>query len=135
MARLRLRPATREERQLALLWFAAAAAAAVLRPVWIAAAPLLRPCTFRGLTGIPCPTCGTTRVALALLDLDLATAFGVNPLATIAGAAFFAGGALALIWVLLRAPAVTLDGGLPRWWVAVLAAVVLANLGYLIAGR
>lgn len=135
MARLRLRPATREERQLALLWFAAAAAAAVLRPVWIAAAPLLRPCTFRGLTGIPCPTCGTTRVARALLDLDLATAFAVNPLATVAGVAFFAGGALALAWVLFRAPAVTLAGGLPRWWVAVLAAVVLANWGYLIAGR
>lgn len=132
---MRLRPATREERQLAALWFAAAAAASVLRPVWIAAAPLLRPCTFRGLTGIPCPTCGTTRVALALLDLDLATAFVVNPLATVAGAAFFAGGALALIWALLRAPAVTLDGELPRWWVAVLAAVVLANWGYLIAGR
>ena len=132
---MRLRPATREERQLAALWFAAAAAAAVLRPVWIAAAPLLRPCTFRGLTGIPCPTCGTTRVALALLDLDLATAFAVNPLATVAGASFFAGGVLALIWALLRAPVVILDGGLPRWWVAVLAAVVLANWGYLIAGR
>ena len=135
MARLRLRPATREERQLAVLWFAAAASAAVLRPVWIAAAPLLRPCTFRGLTGIPCPTCGTTRVALALLDLDLAAAFAANPLAAVAGLALFAGGALALAWVLLRGPAVALDGGLPRWWVAVLAVLVLGNWAYLIAGR
>ena len=121
-----------EERQLAGLWVAAAAAAVVLRPVWIAAAPLLRPCTFRRLTGIPCPACGTTRTALALLGLDPAAAFAVNPLAATAGILFVVGGALAAVWLLLRWPVPVVETGGSRRWVATLAAVVLINWAYLI---
>ena len=51
MKRFRLRDATRSERQLAGLWAAAAISVVLLRPVWIAIAPHLRPCTFRKLTG------------------------------------------------------------------------------------
>jgi hypothetical protein len=130
---VRLRPATREERQIAWLWFAAAVSAIALRPVWIALAPWLRPCAFRSLTGIPCPTCGTTRTALAMLDLDLGTAFAANPLAAAAGLVFVIGGVLALPWLLL-------SGRLPilgwlrlrrvAWTVAAVAAI---NWAYLIA--
>jgi hypothetical protein len=45
---------------------------------------LLRPCPFLAMTGIPCPTCGTTRAALALSHGQIADAFAANPLATTA---------------------------------------------------
>ena len=129
----RLRPAISTERQLAALWAAAAVSAIVLRPVWIAATPLLRRCTFRALTGIPCPTCGTTRTALALLDLDLASAFVVNPLAALTGVVFIAGGVAAVPWLAVRGPMPSC--GL-RWtasWTAVVIGVLTANWLYLVA--
>ncbi len=126
------RPATSTERQLAILWGAAAVFIAFLRPFWFAIAPHLRSCTFRDLTGIPCPTCGTTRTAFALLHFDLGTAFAVNPLATAAGVVFFVGGALALVWGLVR-------GSTPTWglrwsgrWALALVGVILINWVYLI---
>ena len=135
MIKLGLRPATTTERQLAALWGAAAVSVLVLRPLWVVAAPFLRPCIFRQLTGIPCPTCGTTRTALALADLDLAGAFVVNPLATIAAVIFFVGGAFALLWVAVRWPLP--NPGL-RWtwrWTIALIVVVVINWSYLIATR
>ena len=41
-------------------------------------------CPLKRFTGIPCPTCGTTRACVALLKGDVAGAFGLNPLATAA---------------------------------------------------
>lgn len=38
------------------------------------------PCGFRKLFGIPCPTCGMTRAYIALLRLDIQTAFSYHPL-------------------------------------------------------
>ena len=37
------------------------------------------PCVFRLITGFQCPGCGVTRMCLALLRLDFATAFYSNP--------------------------------------------------------
>jgi Protein of unknown function (DUF2752) len=128
----RLRPATREERQLAMLWAAAAISVSVLRPVWIAVAPHLGSCTFRNLTGIPCPSCGTTRTALALLDFDIGAALAVNPLAAIVGVAFIIGGGLALIWVVARGPIPTFNLRWSRWWTAAVVAAILINWVYLI---
>ena len=132
MSRLRLRPATREERQLAMLWSAAAISAVILRPIWIAVAPHLSSCTFRNLTGIPCPTCGTTRTVRALLDLDLGSALALNPLATVAGAAFIIGGGSALVWVLLRGPTPIWNLGWSRRWTLAVVGVILINWIYLI---
>lgn len=132
MKLLHLRPVNPTERQLAMLWGVAAASAVILRPLWITIAPHLRACTFRKLTGIPCPTCGTTRTVLALLDFDLGAAFAVNPLALLAGVVFIFGGLSALIWVLLRGPIP--DWGL-RWsrsWTGAAAGVILINWIYLI---
>lgn len=43
-------------------------------------------CTFKQLTGLPCPTCGGTRALGRLAALDLQGAFAMNPLAvTLAG--------------------------------------------------
>lgn len=40
-------------------------------------------CPLRRLTGIPCPTCGATRAALALAQGELAAALGFHPLVTV----------------------------------------------------
>jgi hypothetical protein len=107
----------------------------VLRPVWIAVAPWLRPCAFRSLTGLPCPTCGTTRAALALLDLDLGAAFAVNPLAALTGVGFIVGGVLAAVWALRRGPVPVISRSFARILLWSLIVAVLANWLYLIVTR
>lgn len=42
-------------------------------------------CVFRGLTGLPCPTCGSTRALGRLFLLDFAGAVAVNPFTTLVG--------------------------------------------------
>jgi len=41
-------------------------------------------CTFKLITGLPCPTCGSTRTFGRLVALDLHGALSMNPLATLA---------------------------------------------------
>ena len=40
-------------------------------------------CVFKGLTGIPCPTCGSTRSVVHLAHGDILTALALNPLTTL----------------------------------------------------
>lgn len=116
-----------------MLWAAAVASALVLRPVWIAMAPHLRTCTFRKLAGIPCPTCGTTRSAQAMLDLDLASAYLVNPLAAFVGSTFVVGGAAALVWLLFRWPMPSIGFRWNRHWTIAAVGIIAINWIYLIA--
>ncbi len=51
-------------------------------------------CVFKGLTGLPCPTCGSTRALGRLFAFDLAGALAMNPLATL-------GAALVAVWALV----------------------------------
>lgn len=132
MSPVRWRPATRTERELAALWAAAALSSVVLQPVWIAIAPHLPSCTFRSLTGIPCPSCGTTRAAVALLRLDFGSALAANPLATLAGLAFVVGGAAAAIWLVLRGPWPVTRMCWSRGWTAVVIGAVVINWVYLV---
>lgn len=44
---------------------------------------LLPACTFRQVTGVPCPSCGATRAGLALAQGDLMVALSYNPLVVI----------------------------------------------------
>lgn len=44
---------------------------------------LLPACTFRQVTGVPCPSCGATRAGLALAQGDLMLALSYNPLVVI----------------------------------------------------
>jgi len=60
------------------------------------------PCGFRTLTGLPCPFCGGTRAAHALLHGDLAGAAHLNPLAYPALALALAVAAVLLIEVIRR---------------------------------
>jgi Protein of unknown function (DUF2752) len=39
-------------------------------------------CVFKGLTGLPCPTCGSTRAVARLFGLDLPGALSMNPFVT-----------------------------------------------------
>lgn len=41
---------------------------------------LIPPCVFRSLTGLPCPSCGSTRAALALASGELLDALCLQPL-------------------------------------------------------
>ncbi len=94
---------------------------------------LLRPCTFRALTGWPCPTCGTTRAALAVLAGDLGAAWAASPLATLAFLSFLGGGLVAPLWVWAGGP---LPSVTPSGWrrLAVLALLaVLVNWAVLLA--
>jgi hypothetical protein len=115
------RPATSEERQLAWLWGVAFLATVLLRPLWSMLGPLLPACPLRTLTGIPCPTCGSTRAAFALQRADLVAALHFNPLATAAGLAFALGGVLAPLWATLKLPAPDLPA---RWPLPLRLAVV-----------
>jgi hypothetical protein len=40
-------------------------------------------CVFKGLTGIPCPTCGSTRSVVLLAHGDILHALAMNPLTTV----------------------------------------------------
>ena len=110
------------DRRLALTWGILAVTAVLLAPLATDLAPLLPPCLFRELTGLPCPTCGTARAARALTRLDLAGAIAFNPLATLGALLFVLGGAVAAVASLagrpLREPAL---GGPALRSVAVLA--------------
>ncbi|MBZ5589133.1 MAG: DUF2752 domain-containing protein [Acidobacteriia bacterium] len=103
-----------------------------MRPLWLALAPFAPRCPFRVLTGIPCPTCGTTHAAVALMHGQLGAAFAANPLATVAGAGFAIGGVIAPIWAALRWPLPEFPTPLPAWLRAAVIAALLANWIFLI---
>ena len=130
--RLRWREPTREDRQLAWVWAVVAAASLALRPLWLVLAPQMPVCPFRALTGVPCPSCGTTHAAVALLGGRLGAALAANPLAAAAGVAFLAGGLLAPLWTLARLRVPDLPSPLPLWARLGMAAALAANWAWVI---
>lgn len=51
--------------------------------------PFRIPCLFREVTGLQCPGCGTSRMALALMRFDITAAFAYNPVAFFSFPAWF----------------------------------------------
>jgi len=91
-------------------------------------------CSLKLWTGLPCPTCGSTRALGCLAHLDVAGAFAMNPLATLAAGTV-------LLWalsdlVLLPARRSLSLAIAPSWHPFVLRLMVAAlavNWAYLIA--
>jgi hypothetical protein len=127
------RRVTVAERQLALLWGGLALAVVALEPLWRLASGVLRPCVFRAVTGIPCPTCGATRGTLALLDGQPLVALELNPLVTIVAIGFVAGGVLAPLWVWRRGTVPVIATPLPLWTRIGLIGLIIANWAWVIA--
>jgi hypothetical protein len=91
-------------------------------------------CVFKGLTGLPCPTCGSTRALGRLFALDFAGALAMNPFTTLL-ALVVAAWALADLALLPTRRALELDVS-PRLGFALrVGALVLflANWVYLLA--
>ena len=100
-------------------------------PLLDASARALPGCLWKGLTGIPCPGCGSGRAALALASGRFAEAFRLNPL--------FAASLLVFVGAGLAAGALSLAGRplreprrLPRWLFLLLVLAVAANWGWLL---
>jgi len=111
-----------------VLWLALVAAVVLFAPATDGGHML---CNFKRVTGVPCPTCGTTRAVIALTSGDVTQAFVLNPLTTLA---LFMG----FFWMILRIGfgasmhcSFAIRGARISAWGA-LAALVLANWVYLI---
>ena len=63
--------------------------AGVLYAFLILHTPFRIPCLFREITGLQCPGCGTSRMALALMRFDIPAAFAYNPIAFFSFPAWF----------------------------------------------
>jgi hypothetical protein len=91
-------------------------------------------CLFKSLSGLPCPTCGSTRAVARLFARDPAGALAMNPLTTL-GALAVAAWALADLVLLPRGRALSVELE-PRLASLVRAGVILAfllNWAYLLA--
>jgi hypothetical protein len=108
-------------------------AAAAVRLLRLDRLPLTL-CVFKGLTGLPCPTCGSTRTLGRLAALDFGGALSQNPVAAVA-AVVVGAWALADLALLPRRRALGLEVaprlGLALRWGALF--LFLANWVYLVA--
>lgn len=117
-------------RQLGLVWGGAVVAAILVSPWGGVFASWMPGCLFKQLAGIPCPSCGVTRSALALARFDLVHAFAAYPLQSLAWTFFVVGGLAAGALALAGRRLPTMPRRLPWWSVALVAAVVAANWAY-----
>ncbi len=118
--------------ELGLLWGAVASLLILLSPLAPAIASGLWNCPFKGLTGIPCPGCGTGRAALALARLDPIHALVHYPLPALAWMAFIVAGLAAGVCAWRRRPLPRIRR-LPAWARIGIVVAVLGNWAYSIA--
>ena len=93
-------------------------------------------CVFKNLTGLPCPTCGSTRAVGRLFAFDLAGALAMNPLTSL-GVALIAVWAVGDLLLLVRGRALAIEVE-PRLAARLRITLVLAfalNWIYLLAAR
>jgi hypothetical protein len=108
-------------------------AAAGLPPVLA----LVPECVFKGLTGIPCPTCGSTRSVIHLSHGDISAALFMNPLSALfmsAAVIYFLYCLITLIFCLPRL-IITLSDREKNIMRTGVAMVLLAQWVYLVATR
>lgn len=119
-------------RQLGLLWGLVAVLLVVMAPLAPRLVTALPICPVRAVFDLPCPSCGTSRAALALSRFDLPGSIAANPLAALAWVILVVGGLIAGMLALAGIPLRE-----PRWRLslrsrAALVAIVLANWLYLL---
>lgn len=117
-------------RQGALLWAGVAVSLVVLSPWGHHFAALTGACPVKTWLGVPCPTCGTTRSALALARFDVVEALVLYPLPTLGWIALIGGGLGAGVWALSGRPLPGLPRNLPLGLKILLPLAVLANWVY-----
>ncbi|MEM8960636.1 MAG: DUF2752 domain-containing protein [Acidobacteriota bacterium] len=108
--------ATRGDRQLAGLWAGSVLALIVLSPLVSRLSWLLPVCPLKTFTGVPCPTCGTTRAAFSLAHFDVVGAITHYPLPTLLWTAFILGGLAAGVWVGSGRSLPSLPRPVPMWF-------------------
>ena len=92
------------------VWFGGVLiAGAALAALWMHLGLPTPVCLFKEWTGIPCPTCGATRMIAALFSGNIWGAALLNPMLFVALAGL-------AVWAV--ASTVRLAFGLPVWWVA-----------------
>jgi hypothetical protein len=128
-------PAMPAGRQLGLLWGGVATLLVLAAPRAERIAAALPDCPFRGLTGMPCPACGSGGAASALAQLDVAGAFAASPLAALGWIALIAGGLVAGLAALGGRVLPEGPARIGAWPRAVIVLAVLANWSYVIATR
>lgn len=103
--------------------------------VWLTFRLPQPPCLLHRWTGLPCPTCGGTRAALALVRGDIVAAWGWNPLVTVGLLALVVANAYAAVVLLFRLPCLRLDAAVAgaAWWRAAAFGALGLNWAYLIA--
>ncbi|MGH8095017.1 MAG: DUF2752 domain-containing protein [Chthoniobacterales bacterium] len=121
-----------------LLWLLVSLGTFAGLAVWLTTGLPTPHCAFRGLTGLPCATCGATRAAWQFLHGHFNTSFLFNPLAFLTFCGIIVFDLYALAVLLLRAPRVRLGHVSPtEKFVArsVAVALLAGNWLYLLAAR
>lgn len=114
----------------AVLLLAGTAAAA-----WLLLGLPVPPCLWKEATGLPCPTCGATRMARALLRGRLLQALAWNPLLFLGTSAVLGGGGVCALRRAMGRPRlrIVLEGPRERLAVRIAAiAMILLGWGYLV---
>jgi hypothetical protein len=124
-----------DERQLAWVGFGAAVASYALAPFAGFLAGLIPPCHLRAWTGLPCPTCGSTRAVLSIVRFDWLEAVRWNPLSTVAVVGLLAAGIAAPLWIRAGGKIPVLTRRARRGALWSLVAAVAANWVYLALSR
>ena len=88
-------------------------------------------CHFRRMTGFPCPTCGSTRAVLSLVQGEIARGLAFNPLAVVALAALICAAVVQLFTKRRVAVRMSRRERYLAWGLAVVA--LLANWAYVLS--
>ena len=125
-------PVSRDTVQLARLWFLASVSSLILAPFLFRFAAVGLVCPLHAMTGVPCPTCGSTRALVALGQFHPWEAFLWNPLVTLGAFLFLIGGLLAPLWVGRGGRLPRHAGTAPVWFRLGVPALLVVNWVYLV---
>ena len=118
-----------------MIWGGVLTVTGMIAALWLGLALPTPLCPLHALAGIPCPTCGSTRAASALVHGDLAAALAWNPIMTLVmiGAALYVlYAAVVVIRNLPRLRWTTMTQSEFRWIRISVILLLAANWGYLI---